>query len=151
VYECNPLGSAANPMPSGIMEGELADAAKKVKKGALHKQEGIPKDKKIGDKKLQSLKKSGTPLEKKRANFALNIQGKGKKTEAADMWANIKDEASYIAERDKAGKKKPEWLEKAEVEAEKKEGKKVSKAEEKKLNESADFGQFKANLQRLVG
>ena len=57
----------------------LSKAAKTVKKGALHKQEGIPKDEKIGDKKLQSLKKSGTPLEKKRANFALNIQGKGKK------------------------------------------------------------------------
>ena len=57
----------------------LSQAAKTVKKGALHKQEGIPKDKKIGDKKLNSLKKSGTPLEKKRANFALNIQGKGKK------------------------------------------------------------------------
>jgi rRNA maturation protein Nop10 len=149
MYECPAV--APTPAPAvGMMEGELADAAKKVKKGALHKQEGIPKDKKIGDKKLQSLKKSGTPLEKKRANFALNIQGKGKKNEAANMWANIKDEASYIAERDKAGKK-PEWLEKAEVEAEKKEGKKVSKAEEKKLNESADFGQFKANLQRLVG
>lgn len=58
----------------------LSQAAKTVKKGALHKQEGIPKDKKIGDKKLNSLKKSGTPLEKKRANFALNIQGKGKKS-----------------------------------------------------------------------
>jgi hypothetical protein len=57
----------------------LSKAAKTVKKGALHKQEGIPKDEKIGNKKLNSLKKSGTPLEKKRANFALNIQGKGKK------------------------------------------------------------------------
>ena len=63
-----------------LMEDKsLSKAAKTVKKGALHKQEGIPKDKKIGDKKLNSLKKSGTPLEKKRANFALNIQGKGKK------------------------------------------------------------------------
>jgi len=58
----------------------LSQAAKTVKKGALHKQEGIPQGKKIGDKKLNSLKKSGTPLEKKRANFALNIQGKGKKS-----------------------------------------------------------------------
>ena len=30
----------------------LSKAAKTVKKGALHKQEGIPQDKKIGDKKL---------------------------------------------------------------------------------------------------
>jgi len=57
----------------------LSKAAKTVKKGALHKQEGIPQDKKIGTDKLKSLKKRGTPLEKKRANFALNIQGKGKK------------------------------------------------------------------------
>jgi hypothetical protein len=59
-----------------VEEGSLADAAKHVKKGALHKQEGIPKDKKIGTAKLKSLKANGTPLEKKRANFALNIQGK---------------------------------------------------------------------------
>ena len=59
-----------------LKEGSLADAAKHVKKGALHKQEGIPKDKKIGTSKLKSLKAHGTPLEKKRANFALNIQGK---------------------------------------------------------------------------
>jgi len=63
----------------------LSKAAKTVKKGALHKQEGIPKDEKIGDKKLNSLKKSGTPLEKKRANFALNIQGKGKKKVKENM------------------------------------------------------------------
>ena len=59
-----------------LKEGSLADAAKTVKKGALHKQEGIPKDKKIGTSKLKSLKANGTPLEKKRATFALNIQGK---------------------------------------------------------------------------
>ena len=63
----------------------LSKAAKTVEKGALHKQEGIPQDKKIGDKKLNSLKKSGTPLEKKRANFALNIQGKGKKKVKENM------------------------------------------------------------------
>jgi len=61
------------------VDKSLSKAAKTVKKGALHKQEGIPQDKKIGTAKLKSLKKSGTPLEKKRANFALNIQGKGKK------------------------------------------------------------------------
>jgi hypothetical protein len=76
-----------------LMEDKsLSQAATTVKKGALHKQEGIPKDKKIGDKKLNSLKKSGTPLEKKRANFALNIQGKGKKKVDENMsseeWSN---------------------------------------------------------------
>jgi tRNA threonylcarbamoyladenosine modification (KEOPS) complex Pcc1 subunit len=63
----------------------LSKAAKTIKKGALHKQEGVPADEKIGDKKLNSLKKSGTPLEKKRANFALNIQGKGKKKVKENM------------------------------------------------------------------
>jgi len=58
-----------------VKEGSLADAAKHVKKGALHKQEHIPLDKKIGATKLKSLKAHGTPLERKRANFALNIQG----------------------------------------------------------------------------
>ena len=66
-------------------EKSLSKAATTVKKGALHKQEGIPQDKKIGDKKLNNLKKSGTPLEKKRANFALNIQGKGKKKVKENM------------------------------------------------------------------
>jgi hypothetical protein len=72
---------------TGMGEGKLAQAAKTVKKGALHKQEHIPADKKIGDKKLKSLKAHGTPLEKKRANFALNIQGKGTKSK--------KDESVY--------------------------------------------------------
>ena len=63
----------------------LSKAAKTIKKGALHKQEGVPADEKIGNKKLTSLKKSGTPLEKKRANFALNIQGKGKKKVKENM------------------------------------------------------------------
>ena len=56
----------ANFSGSGSLEEKtdksLSKAAKTIKKGALHKQEGIPQDKKIGDKKLQSLKKSGTPL-----------------------------------------------------------------------------------------
>jgi hypothetical protein len=78
-------------------EGELAQAAKKVKKGALHKQEHIPADKKIGDKKLQSLKKSGTPLEKKRANFALNIQGKGKKT-ANENFSQFRHNVKFVNE-----------------------------------------------------
>ena len=64
-----------NKSQQSVKEGSLADAAKHVKKGALHKQEHIPLDKKIGATKLKSLKAHGTPLERKRANFALNIQG----------------------------------------------------------------------------
>ena len=45
-----------------------------IKKGALHKQEGIPQGQKIPSAMLQALKKSGSPLEKKRANFALNAR-----------------------------------------------------------------------------
>jgi len=74
-----PIKAKYNKYDEGSSNTSLSKAAKTVKKGALHKQEGIPQDKKIGDAKLKSLKKSGTPLEKKRANFALNIQGKGKK------------------------------------------------------------------------
>lgn len=45
----------------------------KIKKGALHEQEGIPQDEKIGEKRLEDIKEHGTPLAKKRANFALNM------------------------------------------------------------------------------
>jgi len=54
----------------------VKDAVKGVKKGALSKQEGKKKGEKFSKSELKGLKKSGTPLEKKRANFALNIQKK---------------------------------------------------------------------------
>jgi len=50
--------------------------------------------------------------------------------------------------------KKPAWLEKAEVKAEEKEGKKVSKAEEKKVGivkESTDFDRIKQLTRHLLG
>jgi len=53
-----------------------------------------------------------------------------------------------------AGKKKPKWLEKAEVEAEEKSGQKVSKKEEKKVGivkESTEFERMKTLMTRLNG
>lgn len=44
-----------------------------IKKGALHAQLGIPQGQKIPVSTLMNLKENGTPLEKKRANFALNF------------------------------------------------------------------------------
>lgn len=44
-----------------------------VKKGALHSQMGIPQGEKIGKKRLESAKHSSSPQERKRANFALNM------------------------------------------------------------------------------
>lgn len=43
-----------------------------LKKGALHKQLGVPQGKKIGHDKLEKALAGGSPLERKRANFALN-------------------------------------------------------------------------------
>ena len=45
----------------------------KVKKGALHKEMGIPEGEKIGKEKLEEAKENGSSKEKKRANFALNF------------------------------------------------------------------------------
>lgn len=51
-----------------------ANIEKNVKKGALHKQLGIPKGRKIPTSKLESLKNSNNPQTRKRANFALNAR-----------------------------------------------------------------------------
>lgn len=45
----------------------------KLKKGALHKQLGVPKDKKIPSSKL-AIKKGDSALTKKRKQFALNAK-----------------------------------------------------------------------------
>lgn len=51
-------------------------AVKGIKKGALRKQEHKKKGQKMSVSELKKLKAHGTPLEKKRANFALNIKKK---------------------------------------------------------------------------
>lgn len=50
-----------------------------VKKGALHKQLGIPQGKNIPVSKLEALKNSKDPQTRKRANFALNARHWAKK------------------------------------------------------------------------
>jgi hypothetical protein len=47
-----------------------------IKEGALKKQLGIKKGQKVGRKRLEQVKRTGTPLERKRANFALNMNRK---------------------------------------------------------------------------
>ena len=46
-----------------------------MKKGALHKEMGIPKGKKIPVKKLDKAAKSSNPLLAKRANLAKTLRG----------------------------------------------------------------------------
>ena len=68
--------SGLPPLNEAEKKKWVQDAVKGIKKGALSKQEGKKKGEKFSKRELKGLKKSGTPLEKKRANFALNIQKK---------------------------------------------------------------------------
>jgi hypothetical protein len=54
----------------------VGKAVKGIKKGALRKQEHKKKGQKITVSELKHLEKSGTKLEKKRAQFADNIRKK---------------------------------------------------------------------------
>ena len=49
--------------------------AMNMKKGALHKEMGIPEGKKIPEKKLEKAEKSKNPLLAKRANLAKTLRG----------------------------------------------------------------------------
>ncbi len=46
----------------------------KLKKGALHKMLGVSPKKKLTTKQLEQAKASGNPLERKRAQFAINAR-----------------------------------------------------------------------------
>ena len=46
-----------------------------MKKGALHKEMGIPEGKKIPEKKLEKAEKSKSPLLAKRAKLAKTLRG----------------------------------------------------------------------------
>ena len=50
-----------------------------MKKGALHKQLGVPEGKKIPAKKLKKAEHSKSPLMRKRANLAETLSHLGKK------------------------------------------------------------------------
>jgi len=62
------------PMDEG--KNWVKKAVQGTTKGALRKQEGKKKDEKFSKSELKSLAKTGTPKEKKRAQFALNISKK---------------------------------------------------------------------------
>ncbi len=51
---------------------------KAANKGKLHKEPGVPKGKKIPEKKLEAAKKNASPAEKKRIVFAENAKKWGK-------------------------------------------------------------------------
>lgn len=51
----------------------------KLKKGALHKDLGVPTDKKIPLAKEEKAAASSSPLERKRAQFAINARKFNKK------------------------------------------------------------------------
>jgi hypothetical protein len=59
-----------------MTETTIMTATKKIgpiKKGALHKQLGIPAGQKVGKKRLVAASHSSNAKERKRANFALNM------------------------------------------------------------------------------
>ena len=51
----------------------------KLKKGALHKELGVPEGKKIPKSKIKAAEKSSNPLTRKRAQFADNASKWNKK------------------------------------------------------------------------
>jgi hypothetical protein len=68
-------------MPSHYHRKKAALAKIKIKpenKGKLHEDTGTPMGEKIPLSDEESLKSSGTPAEKKRANFAINAKKWGK-------------------------------------------------------------------------
>jgi len=78
--------------------------------------------------------------------------GKLEETVSAEK-AKVREAIARAKALSEAKGKKPKWLEKAEVEAEEKEGKKVSKAEEKKVGivkESAELDAIKAITARVL-
>jgi hypothetical protein len=121
---CEEKGKAKCPVHGKVEESKPSAGLSKEKKSATVK----------AAKKGEDIGKPGKGFKKVAAKAAKEYgsKEKGEKVAAAAMWKNIKETTAYIAEKAKATSK-PKWLEKAEVEAEEREGKKVSKAEEKKV------------------
>ena len=118
--------------------GERVAGAVKAKMAKAGKLEEAEKELKGGQKKLDQNHNGHLDAD----DFA-KLRAKKKVKEAISR-------AKEVLE----GKGKPKWLEKAEVEAEEKEGKKVSKKEEKKVGivkESAELDRLKALTQHLNG
>lgn len=69
-------GSAGKTIVQGYARGGTVSKPMNLhlKKGALHKDLGVPQGQKIPASKLASAKNSSSPLERKRANFAINAK-----------------------------------------------------------------------------
>ena len=104
-------------------------------------------------KKGKDIGKPGKNFGKVAAKAAKEYGSKeaGEKVAAAAMWKNMKETTAYVMEKAKAAKGKPEWLEKAEVEAELKAGNKVSDKEKKKVHvkESTEVDRLREITGRL--
>ena len=156
------------------VHGKMDEAKDKTMSKAA---KGVMKYGKDGMQALAKAGKEGKDLDKVRAKYdkydeAKELKGGQKKLDQnhngkldSDDFAklrakkNIKEaiaraQALLDEGKKKASGKKPAWLEKAEVEAEEREGKKVSKAEEKKvgiIKESAELDRLKFLTKQLNG
>ena len=166
---CEEKGKAKCPVHGKMDEAQERTMSKAAK--------GVMKYGKDGMKALAKAGKEGKDLDKVRAKYdkydeAKELKGGQKKLDMnhngkldGDDFAKLRAKkkvqeaiarAQAILEegKKKASGKKPAWLEKAEVEAEEKEGKKVSKAEEKKVGivkESAELDRLKFLTKQLNG
>jgi hypothetical protein len=166
---CEEKGKAKCPV-----HGKMDEAKDRVMTRAA---KGVMKYGKDGMQALAKAGKEGKDLDKVRNKYdkydeAKELKGGQKKLDQnhnghldSDDFAKLRAKkkvkeaiarAQAILEegKKKSSGKKPAWLEKAEVEAEEKEGKKVSKAEEKKVGivkESTEFDRMKTLMTRLNG
>ena len=165
---CEEKGKAKCPV-----HGKMDEAKDRVMTRAAKGNEKYGKD---GMKALAKAGREGKSLEPVKAKYnkydeAKELKGGQKKLDKDhngkldkkdfELLRNKKNIKEAIARaqialdegKKKSAGKKPAWLEKAEVEAEEKSGKKVSKAEEKKvgINESTEFARMKTLMTRLNG
>ena len=166
---CEEKGKAKCPVHGKMDEAQERTMSKAAK--------GVMKYGKEGMQALAKAGKEGKSLDKVRAKYDkydestvseakkakpdfLDMDKDGNKKESmkkavADKnKAKIRESIARAKALLEAGKKKPKWLEKAEVEAEEKEGKKVSKAEEKKVGivkESTELDRLKFLTKQLNG
>lgn len=140
-------GNKKEPMKKAIKDKAMKEAAPSAGLSKAKKSATVKKAKAGGD-----IGKPGKGFKKVADKAAKKYGSKeaGEKVAAAAMWKNIKETTAYMMEKSKSTKK-PEWLEKAEVEAEVKSGAKVSDAEKKKVGvkESTDFSRMQEQMARL--
>ena len=161
----------------GMMMEKCSCMHESAEKTMSRAAKGVMKYGKEGMKALAKAGKEGKDLDKVRAKYdkydeAKELKGGQKKLDMnhngkldGDDFAKLRAKkkvqeaiarAQAILEegKKKASGKKPAWLEKAEVEAEEKQGKKVSKAEEKKVGivkESTELDRLKFLTKQLNG